>query len=100
MRHAGRNVEDLAAPDDDLLRLIFADSEFQCALEDVRELLVVVGMQRYNASLVQIYLCQHTFFTGHDPSAESLLQLLSGHVFPPKMPYGCFTHIGFLVRVT
>src|SRR5215831_11938959 len=63
MRHVRRNAKYLARVDHNLFAI---DIKLQRAFDDVGQLLVLMAMQRYDASLLEEHASEHNFLTEYE----------------------------------
>src|SRR3954469_1432122 len=82
MRQVRRDGQYLAGPDGENLFLVLAEPEAQLALEDVRQLLVLVRVRGHETSLVEVDVRQHHPLGGDQPPAEVGLEHLLREVVP------------------
>src|SRR6478735_6103908 len=82
VRQAGRDVQHLAGADVDDLGPVLAEPEAQHALQDVRELLVVVRMHGDDRALVEVDVGQHHALGADEPPRNARLELGFRHVLP------------------
>jgi hypothetical protein len=75
-------VQDLARVDVDHLGLVLAEPEAQRALEDVGDLLVLVLVQRHDASLVEVDVRDHHPLGADEATVQARLQLGLRQVVP------------------
>src|SRR3954451_1428915 len=82
MRQVRRDVQYLAGRDVDDLFLVLAEPEAQRALEDVRQLLVLVRVRGDETSLLEVDVREHHPLGRDQPPAEVGLEHLLRKVFP------------------
>ena len=83
MRQVRRDDQHLARLHVDALRLVLAEPEAQAALEDVRQLLVVVRVHRDDGALLQIDVRDHHRVARDEAAADRGIELLAREVVPP-----------------
>src|ERR1041385_8408930 len=82
VRHVARQVEHLAAVHVHDLPLVVAEPEAKAPLEHVGELLVLVGVLRHDAALLEVHVRQHHPVAGDEAPVEQVGDPLAGELFP------------------
>lgn len=82
MRQVGRDHEDFAAAHDQFLS---RDDEFQRAIQDIGDLLIVMAMLRYDRSSAQNDSREHAALPGNKLAVDQWIQVLDRHVLQADM---------------
>src|SRR2546426_5731338 len=92
VRQVGRQMQHFSLSHHHLARAVRADQEPERALEDIRQLLVLVRVPRDDAPLLQVDVSQHDPLAGDEPAREPRRQLLFRQVIPAEQAGGGGRH--------